>query len=527
MTRKKSDPKKKKKSDARVRNTSNPFTLSKASLLKPSDGGNSNKDNNKKDLISKLFGESNDNDGDKAEEESISGTQPRDDDDILSITNSIDGYDIIAEQDDEEIIEAGGLYNNDDSGISGDDEIMVRPSHKEKQPVKKLWKARYRRTPIDTKITALDSKTNIPRTKDTEFPMEDVGYVPDLITILHNRVERAKNPVYGQQYHEKNIIMKHIVVSKHHRFLPLTRTMEYSNQGVKVKKRTLQERTSEFYLTETKSCCYWCTEPINDLPLPMAHAYREVKNKWWFDVSGQYCTPACSLAHVTSKKIKLSTTIFMFSKVYNFKSKCPETGKLRKMIPAPPPYLLKKFGGYMTIEEFRATGRLGIMAQFIQLPFLPMSIGIEEIERVTTTFKEELDDKKLKHIIEHGKQFNLKRPLVYTTENSMPTTRKRSFAHMSHRKTSHKQKKVNKPRKRKTSKNNINKSGGTSSYSTTKDQQDDNYIQEGRFASLPTIEEQLQYSSERLRLERKELKSLTQRKKQNMNLLKFMQLENT
>jgi hypothetical protein len=56
---------------------------------------------------------------------------------------------------------------------------------------------------------------------------------------------------------------------------------------------------------------------------------------------------------------------------------------------APPRKLLQKFGGPMTIEEFRATGALDINTTEMQLPFLPHTSGIEEIEHQKVTISDE------------------------------------------------------------------------------------------------------------------------------------------
>jgi hypothetical protein len=56
--------------------------------------------------------------------------------------------------------------------------------------------------------------------------------------------------------------------------------------------------------------------------------------------------------------------------------------------PAPDPACLVKFGGYYTTEQFRSTGMSGIRTTTALLPFLPFSAGITEIESVDITISE-------------------------------------------------------------------------------------------------------------------------------------------
>lgn len=101
-------------------------------------------------------------------------------------------------------------------------------------------------------------------------------------------------------------------------------------------------------------CCWWCCETFDTLPIGLPEKiYNDV-----FYVTGYFCSFNCSLAYNmnlndhkmwdrVSLLYHLRNTIFF--KLYpNGHSKI-----LDDIIMAPPKYLLKKFGGEMTIEEFR------------------------------------------------------------------------------------------------------------------------------------------------------------------------------
>jgi hypothetical protein len=486
------------------------------------------------------------NDEDEQEEED-------EDEDELSL-GSISESDILAEEViSEEIIEdVDELFGSDSDD---DNESAVASYSTKSKPAhgRRLKKSRVLSPPPrinNKKLQPLQPSSF--RSSSNAYPEDAIGYVPSVEQILEERRLRAADPSIKLPVVAKNIIMKHVVTSSKSRFLPLTRPNnvqsssssssnnnkkgDNNNKKKKKKKKkkgnekknkggNIHERTSDFYFAETDKCCYWCTEPINGVPYPLATLYSESKGHWWFQVAGQYCTPCCALADSLQRyHNKSHLTHFLFTKVYNFKTRCPATGKLQMITPAPRREVLQKFGGPMTIDQFRATGKLGIKSRFVQLPCLPLSMGIEEIERVSTTFREELDDNKLQHILAHGKHIKTQRPQTMVRDNPMPTSlffssRKPIKTKLGNTCTCGA---VKKNTKRGLSREKTNGKTGKKLVATDSK----NRIQQGQFATLPTIEEQLQYSSECLRLERKELSTVTKnRKRKSMNLLEFMKLE--
>jgi hypothetical protein len=144
--------------------------------------------------------------------------------------------------------------------------------------------------------------------------------------------------------------------------------------------------TALFYSQSTDLCCLWCTEPINGVPFPLPVRYwcnRLNREDWVFHVSGQYCNFACVLAASRARTGNRSDqlTRSLMQKVYGIPF-------IRDVRPAPDPACLVKFGGKYTTEQFRATGMTGIRTQIAMLPFLPFSAGITEIESIDITISE-------------------------------------------------------------------------------------------------------------------------------------------
>lgn len=96
------------------------------------------------------------------------------------------------------------------------------------------------------------------------------------------------------------------------------------------------------------SDCFWCNHSYDNLPIYIP------KNKinGVFQVYGSFCCPECAAAYLFKEQIDNSTKYeryhllnFMYSDVYGYS---------KNIIPAPPPYyLLDKYYGNLTIQEYR------------------------------------------------------------------------------------------------------------------------------------------------------------------------------
>lgn len=96
----------------------------------------------------------------------------------------------------------------------------------------------------------------------------------------------------------------------------------------------------------TNIYCWWCCHQFTGIPCAMPEYYKKDK----FYVSGCFCSFNCSASYSFSKNDnniweRFSLLNLMYKKLYN--------QKFTKINLAPPREVLKIFGGYMSIEEFR------------------------------------------------------------------------------------------------------------------------------------------------------------------------------
>jgi len=96
----------------------------------------------------------------------------------------------------------------------------------------------------------------------------------------------------------------------------------------------------------TNIYCWWCCHPFTCTPCAIPEYYKKEK----FYVNGCFCSFNCATSYNFSKNDdnmweRYSLLNLMYKKLYN--------NKFVKINLAPPREILKIFGGYMSIEEFR------------------------------------------------------------------------------------------------------------------------------------------------------------------------------
>jgi hypothetical protein len=97
---------------------------------------------------------------------------------------------------------------------------------------------------------------------------------------------------------------------------------------------------------ESSIACLWCCEKFSGRPC-IIPSY--VMNDVW-QVYGNFCTPQCSMAYLISEQMDTHTRwerISLLNRLYT-------TFLSGRIYPAPPREVLQRFGGKVTIDEFRS-----------------------------------------------------------------------------------------------------------------------------------------------------------------------------
>ena len=97
-----------------------------------------------------------------------------------------------------------------------------------------------------------------------------------------------------------------------------------------------------------KSCCFWCTEPFDN---PTIYIPKYNTNNT-YHVYGSFCSPECATSYLFNEKLDNTTKFERYYLLNNLYSNIYDFNKNIK--PAPSPYyLLDKYYGNLTIEEYR------------------------------------------------------------------------------------------------------------------------------------------------------------------------------
>nr|BDC16473.1 hypothetical protein [Sicyoidochytrium minutum DNA virus] len=241
--------------------------------------------------------------------------------------------------------------------------------------------------PVDSKSKRWKHKESDVKVQEPPDPIPDfagsLGYDENE---LEDRVTDERLKTDPEARRQEQFEISHASRTRKHRYSPYLLHSDFFQKGC-----------GEMYDKKTTYCCYWCTEPCNCVPvgLPMLIQHTGGNNtgrvvsrgemREVFHVSGVYCSLNCMLAHGRELKVPNHYMFRFMRVVYGVSYK-------EDITPAPPRFVLKKFGGQYTIEQFRATSRLGIKTKEVRAPLFPSQAGIEEVADVTVTVSEKHDD---------------------------------------------------------------------------------------------------------------------------------------
>lgn len=131
---------------------------------------------------------------------------------------------------------------------------------------------------------------------------------------------------------------------------------------------------SDTWLRKTNVSCWWCCHSFNTVPLGLPLKYDIDTKK--FRVQGVYCSFACMMASHQDKPRKSEAHLikYLYSKV---------TGTPLidcQITPAPPRSCLAKFGGPLSIDQFRNATKENKVYKMVEYPMFVLRTYIEEVD---------------------------------------------------------------------------------------------------------------------------------------------------
>ena len=128
----------------------------------------------------------------------------------------------------------------------------------------------------------------------------------------------------------------------------------------------------KIWLQNTQIYCMWCCHPFDGIPVSIPQKYNNNK----FYVYGNFCSFNCAASHIFSKN---DDYMWKQYNLLNTLQKKISNNNWKKIKLAPPKEVLKIFGGYMTIDEYREellTGNTEF--KVIEPPLISLVPKIEE-----------------------------------------------------------------------------------------------------------------------------------------------------
>jgi hypothetical protein len=130
--------------------------------------------------------------------------------------------------------------------------------------------------------------------------------------------------------------------------------------------------------SRTEVSCLHCCESFETVPVPTVRRYDELKNIYY--VYGIYCSVNCAKSALIECESSLSTTRLLY-----FNHMCRSVFGIKEAVPpAPPRIRLQRFGGDLSIEQFR-TNFKHVKTAIIEPPFIQSSVICEDHKSHSTT----------------------------------------------------------------------------------------------------------------------------------------------
>ena len=154
-------------------------------------------------------------------------------------------------------------------------------------------------------------------------------------------------------------------------------TNKYNNVSLYEKNKVLpilleysKTNKNKEWPTNVSSCCFWCCEPFDSVPVGIP--IKKLNNTFY--MYGNFCSPECAAAYIFNEKKYMNDCwekYSMLNLIY---------GNNQPIKMAPSKICLKKFGGRLTINEFRnICTRLNKSYKVLLPPMVSVLPMIEEI----------------------------------------------------------------------------------------------------------------------------------------------------
>ena len=231
-------------------------------------------------------------------------------------------------------------------------------------------------------IKSLDKKSNSPLPNNINNDYSIYNESIDNYDLNTKNLLLTQTDLLNNNLFENNIVKDDVYRGEVHRE-ELKESKELKEEDIKINKvikknlrnilyEFIQSNNDKTWPESTNIHCWWCCHQFNNTPCAIPEYYKKEK----FYVNGCFCSFNCAASYNFNKNDnnmweRYSLLNLMYKKLFNQKSV--------KIDLAPPREVLKMFGGYMSIEEFRENSlRSEKVFTVIKPPLISIISKIEE-----------------------------------------------------------------------------------------------------------------------------------------------------
>jgi hypothetical protein len=188
---------------------------------------------------------------------------------------------------------------------------------------------------------------------------------------------------------------------------PITMTSNVAHKEIWKKLKSLEHLLHMNSVPDSNAACFWCTYEFDNPPAYIPKMF--LKNS--YHVYGCFCSPECAVAYLMNENLDSSSKFERYSllnTIYN-----SVYGYSKNIKPAPDPhYLLNKFFGNLSIQEYRALLQSDRLFLVVDKP----------ITRILPELHEDNDEFIINNkIIPTASNYQVKRKLKSTINKTQPT----------------------------------------------------------------------------------------------------------
>lgn len=313
-----------------------------------------------------------------------------------------------------------------DNNFPDDDDVIPRRRGRKPKERFGLIKSNFEKSPKEEEYVILQLLISSKDLDEVEFVedtitkynstiIDPMSYFPTMnceaAIKLNNREEPEKNS--SNEYTRDELMRRFENIKENN---PEQLNQQRVSKQIKLMVQYQDNNNKIEWPQQTDIFCFWCCNPFTCIPwgIPI----KLINGV--FHVDGNFCSPECAAAYNHEQKDSAMWERYqLLNMLYNM-----VMSSYRKLALAPPRRLLKQFGGYMTVDEFRMFCNQYIKDYQVNFPPMVPVPSYGEETNLSDIYKPQvvlIDSKRIddanKRLIQHEENLKNEKQSMYSCLN--------------------------------------------------------------------------------------------------------------